>query len=69
MRVEMLSIADFYTNVDEVREFALRQEYYTRQNHFPGNRTQSFINDSVKEIIQDIIKPFAGDVTWWGDEH
>jgi hypothetical protein len=69
MRVEMLSVADFYTNVDEVREFALRQEFYTEQNHFPGKRTESFLNDSVKEIIQDIIKPFAGDVTWWGDKH
>ena len=31
MRVEMLSIADFYANVDEVREFALRQEFYFEQ--------------------------------------
>ena len=27
MRVEMLSIADFYNNPDEVREFALSQEF------------------------------------------
>jgi hypothetical protein len=69
MRVEMLSIADFYTNVDEVRAFALQQEYLGEESHFPGKRTKSFLNDSVKEIIQSTIKPFAGEVTWWGDHN
>ena len=69
MRVEMLSIADFYTNVDEVRAFALQQEFVGEESHFPGKRTKSFLNDSVKEIIQSTIKPFAGDVTWWGDHN
>ena len=69
MRVEMLSIADFYTNVDEVRAFALQQEYIGEEAHFPGKRTKSFLNDSVKEIIQSTIRPFAGDVTWWGDHN
>jgi len=69
MRVEMLSIADFYTNVDEVRAFALQQEYIGEEAHFPGKRTKPFLNDSVKEIIQSTIRPFAGDVTWWGDHN
>jgi hypothetical protein len=67
MRVESLSIADFYNNVDEVRAFAMQQEFTSEPHHYPGKRTKSFLNDSTKKIIQDIIKPFSGDVTWWGD--
>ena len=68
MRVESLTIADFYNNVDEVREFALQQEFKVRGN-YPGQRTVSFLNDSIKEIIQTNIRPFAGEVTWWGDDY
>jgi hypothetical protein len=32
MRVEMLSIADFYSNVDEVRNFAMQQEFLGEEN-------------------------------------
>jgi hypothetical protein len=66
MRVEMLSIADFYNNPDEVREFAMSQEFNETGN-YPGKRTVPFFNDSVKEIIQNNIRPFAGEVLWWGD--
>lgn len=62
----MISVADFYSNVDEVRQFAMEQEYYEEPHHYPGKRTNPFLNDSTKEIIQDIIKPFAGNVTNWG---
>lgn len=55
----MISISDFYNNVDEVREFALSQEYYEEPHHFPGKRTKPFLNDSTKEIIQNILKPFC----------
>jgi hypothetical protein len=66
MRVEMISVADFYSNVDEVRKFAMGQEFHEEPHHYPGKRTNPFLNDSTKEIIQDIIKPFAGNVTNWG---
>ena len=68
MRVEMLSIADFYNNPDEVRAFAMSQEFGESGN-YPGRRTKSFLNDSIKTIIQDTIRPFAGDVVWWGDDN
>jgi hypothetical protein len=54
MRVEMLSISDFYTDPDDVRNFALSQEFGESGN-YPGKRTISFLNDSVKEIIQNTI--------------
>ena len=68
MRVEMLSISDFYADPDDVRNFALSQESGESGN-YPGKRTISFLNDSVKEIIQNTILPFAGKVTWWGDSN
>ena len=68
MRVEMLSISDFYNNPDEVRAFAMSQEFGESGN-YPGRRTKSFLNNSIKQIIQDNIRPFAGDVVWWGDDN
>lgn len=68
MRGEIISIADFYSNVDEVREFALKQEF-KEGDHFPGRRTESFLNDSIKQTLQDFVRPFGGAVTWWGDEN
>lgn len=68
MRVESFTIADFYSNVDEVREFALKQEFSTVGN-FPGRRTKSFLNESMKTTLQDILTPFAGKVTNWGDAY
>jgi hypothetical protein len=68
MRVETVIVDEFYNDVDDVREFALNQEFAVRGN-FPGQRTISFLNDSVKGVIQNIIRPFAGEVTWWGGDY
>jgi hypothetical protein len=66
MRVESLSIADFYSNPDEVRQYILTQPFDLIGN-YPGYRTRSFLDDSIKHTIQEFIRPFAGEVTWWGD--
>jgi hypothetical protein len=66
MRIEMFSIADFYSNVDEVREFAMQQEFHEEPGHFPGKRTVPFLNDGTKQLVQDIVRPLCGDVLWWG---
>lgn len=68
MRVELLTISDFYNNPDEVREFALKQDFIYKGN-FPNRRTESFLNDSTKDSIQNIIKSFSGNVIWWGDNN
>jgi hypothetical protein len=44
MRVEILSIADFYNDPDEVRKFALSQEF-SESGNYPGKRTTPFLND------------------------
>jgi len=67
MQISSYIIDDFYSDVDEVREFALKQDFSVRGN-YPGPRTKSFINDSVKETIEDVVKPFYGNVKYWGDE-
>lgn len=68
MRIESITISDFYNNVDEVRKFALSQEFSVSGN-FPNLRTKNFIDDGIKKTIQDIIRPTSGEVTWWGDEY
>lgn len=68
MRVNSLVIDDFYTNPYEVREFALEQDF-TVEGNFPGYRTLPFANDSIKETIGDILRPFAGEITWWEGEY
>jgi hypothetical protein len=68
MRVNSLIIDDFYANPYEVREFALQQEFQVRGN-FPGERTESFLNENIKEIIQKILQPIAGQVTSWGGDY
>ena len=68
MRINSLVIDDFYSNPTEVREFALKQEFKVRGN-YPGQRTESFLNDAIKAKIQEILYPIAGTVTFWGGEY
>ena len=67
MRVNTLIVDDFYQNVDEVREFVLNQEFDVRGN-YPGQRTKSFANDHLKEHLNRLIRPFAGEITYWSDD-
>lgn len=68
MTVNSLVIDDFYNNPYEVREFALQQDFDVTGN-FPGFRTKPFGNDSIKDTIGNILKPFAGEITWWDGEY
>lgn len=68
MRVNAIVIDDFYENPDYVRDFALKQEFKVRGN-YPGQRTESFLNDSIKKKLQEILYPYAGNITDWGGEY
>ncbi len=68
MKIQTIIVDDFYKNPDEVRAFALAQEYEVEGN-YPGQRTKSFLAENVKNSIQDIVRPYAGDITWWGDDY
>ena len=63
--VNVIVIDDFYKDPDAVREFALKQDFGVDGN-YPGHRTKSFLNDSLKKSIEDILSPHAGKVTYWG---
>jgi len=67
MDTSIIITENFYNNPHEVRQHALNQEYKVRGN-YPGLRTVSFLNDSMKHAINSIISPHAGNVTWWGGE-
>lgn len=67
MRVNTLIIDDFYDNVDDVRNFALSQEFGVKGN-YPGQRTISFATDEIKEYINNFIRPFAGEITYWSTD-
>jgi hypothetical protein len=67
MRLNTLIIDDFYQNVDDVREFALSQEFGVRGN-YPGQRTISFANDGIRDYINNLIRPTAGEITYWSTD-
>jgi hypothetical protein len=68
MIVNSLVIDNFYTNPNEVRDFALSLDFEVKGN-YPGMRTDSYLNEDIKEIIQETIKPFAGQITSWGGKY
>lgn len=68
MRVNSLIVDDFYTNPEDVRDFALSQEFSVRGN-YPGMRTVSFLNDDIKQVLRDIIEPHGGKITGWGGDY
>ena len=68
MRFNSITIDDFYVNPDDVREFALKQEFKVRGN-YPGQRTESFLTEGLKKKLRDILFPFAGEITYWGSDN
>lgn len=67
MRTNVIIVDDFYENPDDVRAFALSQKFEVKGN-FPGWRTDSYLNDSVKGLLQTLLRPHAGEVTRWDAE-
>lgn len=63
MKTTLLVIDDFYINPDNVRNFALSQQFDVRGN-YPGARTKPFLTDDIKNAISYIMN-FSGKVTDW----
>ena len=61
----IIVIDNFYNNVDEVRKHALEQEYIIKGN-YPGLRTTSFADDSIKNIFEKYI---GQKITYWPNEY
>jgi len=64
MKTNMIVVDEFYNNPNDVRAFALSQEFDVTGN-WPGTRTKTFINESTKETIQKILQDVSGNVTDW----
>ena len=63
-RVSYLVVDNVYTNPHEVRAFALKQDFGFEGN-YPGKRTKSFADDSLKELIQTYVYGAAGRLTYF----
>lgn len=68
MDVNAICVDNFYNDVDDVRKMALNMEFGVRGN-YPGQRTVPVYNESVKEVIGNIIRPYAGEITRWETEY
>jgi hypothetical protein len=62
----LLIIDNFYNNPMETRNYILTQEFTVKGN-YPGQRTISYANSHLKEMIQGYIKHFAGNITEWSE--
>lgn len=60
----LMVIDNFYTNALETRNHILTQEFKVRGN-YPGQRTVSYANQHLKEMIQGYIQHFAGKIIDW----
>jgi hypothetical protein len=58
----LIVIDNFYANSIETRDYVLTQEFKVRGN-YPGQRTQSFANQHLKDIIQEYVLPYGGKIT------
>lgn len=67
MQTSLIVIDDFYTNPEEVRNFALAQPFDVKGN-YPGVRTRSFLWDELKTSIQGLVRVAGGEVTNWFHE-
>lgn len=57
----LIIIDDFYTNAYDTRNFVLTQDFLVRGN-YPGQRTISYANNNLKDIIQEYVQPFGGKI-------
>jgi hypothetical protein len=68
MMLNAFIVDGFYDNPDEVRAFALAQDFNVKGN-FPGARTKSFNNDSVFSVLQSIVGPHAGKINYFPEDY
>jgi len=60
----LMVIDNFYINAMETRNFVLTQEFKVMGN-YPGQRTVSYANQHLKDMIQGYIQHFAGKIIDW----
>jgi hypothetical protein len=58
----LIVVDNFYNNPHDTRKYILTQDFKVRGN-YPGQRTISYANQHLRDIIQEYITPFAGKIT------
>jgi hypothetical protein len=58
----LIIVDNFYNNAMDTRNYILTQDFSVKGN-FPGQRTISYANEHLKEMIQKYIEPFGGKIT------
>jgi len=57
----LIIVDNFYNNPMDTRNYILKQDFEVRGN-YPGQRTQSYATEELKETIQKYVMPFAGKI-------
>ena len=60
-RCNFMVVDNFYSNPDEVRNFALTLSY-SKHDYHPGKRTQTFANETHKQKFEHILRHVAGKI-------
>lgn len=58
----IIVVDNFYNNAQGTRDFILTQDFSVKGN-FPGQRTISYANEHLKDVIQSYVAPFGGRIT------
>ena len=58
----IIVVDNFYSNPNQVREYILQQDFSVIGN-YPGKRTKSFATEELKNIFQNYVRPFGGNIT------
>lgn len=58
----IIVIDNFYNNAMETRNYILTQEFSVKGN-YPGQRTISYANDYLKDVIQKYVEIYGGKIT------
>ena len=58
----LIVVDNFYNNAQGTRDYILTQEFSVKGN-FPGQRTISYANEHLRDIIQTYVAPFGGKIT------
>ena len=58
----LIVVDNFYNNAQGTRDYILTQEFSVKGN-FPGQRTISYANEHLRDIIQTYVAPFGGRIT------
>ena len=67
MNLELITISNFYNNPYEVRKDALSSPF-EKQGNYPGVRTEPYLNNSIKNTIEQILYPYVGKITNFSED-